>query len=152
MSTIHELSSVATLPLYDMFAVHPTQLIVESNIQTEHRPISTISDSNSPIEFEIHTGIDEYIDLSKSELKLCIRVKLSETNMNKLDVAVTTDNRKKIAPVNYLMHSMFKQIQVSIGQTSITCSSLNYAYVSYIDALINASPAVKKTFTVVVLA
>ena len=40
---------------------------------------------------------------------------------------------------------MFKQIKISIGQTPVTNSSLNYAYVSYIDALLNSSKEVKQT-------
>ena len=94
MSTIHELSSVLALPEFDIFGVPPTQLTVEEDIQTEHRPISVITDSISPIEFEIHTGIDEYINLGKSELYLCIKIKLKKTNMSK-DVAITTDDWKK---------------------------------------------------------
>src|SRR5882757_8106653 len=144
MSTIHSLSSVLALPEFDIFGVPPTQLMVENDVQTEHRPICTITDCKSPVEFEILTGLDEYINLGKSELYLCLQVKLRRTNMAK-DPAITTDDWKKIAPINYLLNTMFKQIKVTIGQTVVTSASLNYAYVSYMDALLNCSKEVKET-------
>src|SRR5882757_10023428 len=144
MSTIHSLSSVLALPEFDIFGVPPTQLMVENDVQTEHRPICTITDCKSPVEFEILTGLDEYINLGKSELYLCLQVKLRKTNMAK-DPAITTDDWKKIAPINYLLNTMFKQVKVTIGQSVVTSASLNYSYVSYIDALLNYSSEVKNT-------
>ena len=144
MSTIHNLSSVLALPEFDIFGVPPTQLTVLSDTQTEHRPISTITNSQSPIEFVIHTGLDEYINLGKSELYLCLQISLSKTNMAK-DQKITTDDWKTICPVNYLMNSFFKQIKVEIGQTPVTSPSVNYAYVAYLDTLLNTPPENKRT-------
>lgn len=144
MSTIHELSSLVALPEFDLFGVPPTQLMVESDVQTEHRPISTISSSESPIQFEVHSAVDEYINLGKSELYLCIRINLSKSNVSK-EAAIKADDWKSIAPINYLMNTMFKHIKLEIGQTSVTSSTLNYAYVSYLDALLNFSHESKRT-------
>jgi hypothetical protein len=49
MNAIHELSSLVALPEFDLFGVPPAQLTVEKDSQTEHRPISTLSSSSSPI-------------------------------------------------------------------------------------------------------
>ena len=144
MSTIHELSSVLALPEFDIFGVPPTQLTVESDLQTEHRPISTITNSLSPIEFEIHTGLDEYVNLGKSEIYLCLQISISKTNMAK-EPLIKIDDWKKICPINYLLNSFFKQIKIEIGQTPVTSSSLNYAYVAYLDSLLNFSPESKRT-------
>lgn len=143
MSTIHELSSLVALPELDLFIVPPTQLMVEHDIQTEHRPISTLS-SGSPIQFEIHSGYDEYINIGKSELYLCVRISLSKTNIA-VDPTIKAADWKTIAPINYLMNSMFKQVKFSIGQSSVTSASLNYAHLAYMDALINKSPEAKRT-------
>ena len=144
MSTIHELSSVLALPEFDIFGVPPTQLTVEADLQTEHRPISTITNSMSPIEFEIHTGFDEYINFGKCELYLCLQIRLSKTNMAK-EPQIKAEDWKKISPINYLMNTFFKQIKVEIGQTPVTSSSLNYAYVAYMDTLLNYTPESKRT-------
>ncbi len=76
VNAIHELSSLVTLPEFDLFDVPPTHLTVEKNIQTLHRSISALSSSSHLIEFEIHTGIDEYIQIRECELYPCTRVSL----------------------------------------------------------------------------
>jgi hypothetical protein len=78
MHPIHELSSLVALSEFDLFGVPPTQLTVERDIQTEHRPISILNNSSPPIEFEIHTGIDEYIQMRECELNLHIRINCEE--------------------------------------------------------------------------
>jgi hypothetical protein len=98
MNAIHELSSLVALPEFDLFGVPPTQLTVEKDIQTEHRPISSLSSSLSPIQFEIHTGIDEYIQMRECELYLCIRVSLAKLGSSP---NITSDDWKKVSPVNY---------------------------------------------------
>jgi hypothetical protein len=144
MATIHELSSLVALPELDLFGVPPTQLMVSGDVQTEHRPISTISNNSSPIDFEIHSAYDEYINLGKSELYMCIRINLKKASTEK-DPDVKLADWKKIAPVNYLMNTMFKNVKVEIGKTNVTTSTLNYAYVSYLDALLNYPYDAKNT-------
>ncbi|XP_054157669.1 uncharacterized protein F54H12.2-like [Oppia nitens] len=144
MSTIHELSSLMTLPEMDVFGVPPTQLMIERDVQTEHRPISTLSNSTNTIEFEVHTGLNEYINLSKSELYLCLKFKLQKSTVSTTP-EVKQEDWKLISPINYLMHSFIKQIDVNIGQTTVTTSSVNYSYVSYIDTLLNSNRDARKT-------
>lgn len=143
MAAIHELSSLTSLPELDIFGVPPTQLMIERDVQTDHRPLTTIK-SDSPIEFEIHTGFNEYINLSKSELYLCLQIELAKVS-TATPPDVTGDDWKKISPVNYLLNSFIKQIDVKIGQSSITSTSINYPYVSYFDALLNTTPEAKNT-------
>jgi len=81
MERVHKLSPALALPEYDLYGVPPTQLIVDRDITTEHRPISVINDSSSPIQFEIHTAVDEYINLSKSEIKISMKISISKANL-----------------------------------------------------------------------
>lgn len=145
MHPIHELSSLVALSEFDLFGVPPTQLTVERDIQTEHRPISTLNNSSSPIEFEIHTGIDEYIQMRECELYFRIRINLAKS-FSASDAKVVADDWKKISPVNYLLHSMIKQVSVKIGQTQVNSSSGNYPYIAYIDALTSLSLEVKRSY------
>jgi hypothetical protein len=69
-------------------------LTVEKDIQTEHRPIATLSHLSWPIQFKIHIGIDEYIQMRESELYLCIRVNLAKANSS-TDPKITANDWKK---------------------------------------------------------
>ncbi len=53
MSTLHEMSNVTPHPDFDLFGVPPTQLTIERDIQSEHRPIST--------RFKIYNTICNYV-------------------------------------------------------------------------------------------
>ncbi|XP_054162179.1 uncharacterized protein F54H12.2-like [Oppia nitens] len=69
MAAIHKLSSVTALSEFDIFGVPPTQNTIEKDILTEHRPASAI-DSKAYIEFNLSTGIDEYLRLDKTIVTL----------------------------------------------------------------------------------
>jgi hypothetical protein len=132
MKTIHELSSVTPHPEYDLFVVPATQLTVEKNIQTEHRPISIVTDSRSVIQFEINSAYDEYIQLRDSLLRIKLKI-----NIKRSDGADVTENDwKKISPVNYLLQSLFSNVQVEIGGKPITMTPHSYPYKSYFNAIL----------------
>ena len=134
---LHELTTTIPLPKMDLFGVPPTQTMIERDIVTEHRPIATI-DPTSFIQFEIQTAIDEYIDLEK--LILYMKVKLQRIPTIKTDSEF--DN---IAPTNYLLHSMIKQVDVFIGDKQITSNSPTYAYKAYFEAFFGFSRDAKKS-------
>ena len=137
-SSLHEMSSTSVpLPKLDLFGVPPTQTIIERDIVTEHRPIATI-DPTSFIQFEIQTAIDEYIDLEK--LILYMKVKLEK--MKSVSTDAEWDN---IAPTNYLLHSMIKQVDIFIGDKQITSNSPTYAYKAYFEAFLGFSRDQKKS-------
>jgi hypothetical protein len=140
MSAIHELSTITPLPELDLFGVPPTQTSVDYDICTEHRPISTLS-PDSLIEFNVHTGYDEYIKLSETELYMKIRVDLKKALTGTPDAA----DWDKVSVVNNLLHSMFKQVDIYIGDKQITLSHQTYAYRAEMETRLGMSPEAKKS-------
>jgi len=143
----HELSSLVALPEYDLWGTPSVQLTVEKDEPQEYRPISSLTNNTSPIQFEIRTGLNQYIQFRECTLYMCLRVNLAKhKNLieNKED-KVTKEDWDKICPVNYLLHSMIKQITVTIGQTQISTSSNFYPYIALIDAMTVYSKETKET-------
>ena len=140
MAVIHPLTSIAPLAEYELFAVPPTQTTVDSDTTTEHRPISTLS-SNAAIKFEIHSGIDEYIRLDETELYMQIRVHL----LRPMKAAITANDWKTVASVNNLLHSLFKQVDLAIGDKQVTISGHTYAYRAEIETRLGASKEAKES-------
>ena len=134
---IHEMSSTVPLPKFDIFGVPPTQGIVEKDIITEHRPITTI-DPSSFVQFEIFTAADEYLDLEKLFLYMKVQVKR--------DANIKDDDWGDIGPVNYAMHAIIKQMDIFIGDKQVTNTSPNYAYKAYIEALFGYPSSAKKSY------
>jgi hypothetical protein len=138
MTAIHELSTVIPLPQYELFSVPATQTTVDRSYSTEYRPINVL-DSRSWIEFVIPTAIDEYVDLAETRFALTLRMDLLKDN-------VATGDWDKIAPVNNLLHSIFEEVDLIIGDKHLTTSLQDYPFLSYFRSLTGYSQSAKKSF------
>jgi hypothetical protein len=138
MTTIHDLSSITPHPDFDLFGVLPTQLTIENDIQSEYRPLSVIS-SSSPIQFEVRSAFDEYIQLRDTLFKIKLKIDIATSDNSAISEAVW----KKIAPINYLMNSLFSYINVEFDNKSIILSPHTYSYKAYFDALLKYSKSAK---------
>lgn len=135
MSFLHAQSCECFKSELDIFALPPTQTSIESGQWVHYKPLSSISD-DSPLEFVVSSGGDEYIDLSHTLLHLTVKVcREDSTNLD--------DTDKKIAPVNNLLHSLFSQVDVYLNQKLISPPNNTYAYKAYIETLLNYGPAAK---------
>ena len=74
----HQLSTLVALPEYDLWGVPSIQLTVEKDEPQEYRPISSLNNSESTIEFVIKTGLNQYIHLRECTLYICIRINLAK--------------------------------------------------------------------------
>jgi hypothetical protein len=141
MNTIHKLSNITPHPDFDLFGVPPTQLTIERDVQSEHRPISVLN-STSIIQFVIHSAIDEYIQLRDTLFKIKLKINLTKKDRTN----VVEDDWKKVAPVNYLLQSMFSYINVEINNKPITMAPHTYAYKAYFDAILGFTKDARTSF------
>jgi hypothetical protein len=56
----------------DLFSVPPTQVNVDSGMFMEYHPISSLTDG-APIEFEVSSSGDDYIDFANSYICTCVQ-------------------------------------------------------------------------------
>ena len=136
MAFIHEGSCECTKSELDLFSAPLTQTSIESGLFVEYRPISSLADG-APIEFEIVSSGDDYIDFANSYLH--IKVKIQRADGTVLDAADT------VGPVNNFLHSLFSQVDVSLNGTLITNSTNTYAYRAYLENLLTYGPAAKES-------
>ena len=138
MNKIHNLSQITTLADFDIFSVPPTQLTIEKNIVTEHRPLSTLTET-STIEFSLGSAIDEYIHLRETMLYMKIRVNLTPAT----GATITAADWKKIQPVNNLLHSLFRTVDLEIEGKSINQAPQTYAYKAYFESMLGFTDEAK---------
>lgn len=136
MAFIHEGSCECTKSELDLFQTPPTQTSVDSGTYVEYHPVSSLSDG-APIEFEVSSSGDDYIDFANSYLY--VKAKITRANGNKLDAA------DPVGPVNNFLHSLFSQVDVSLNGTLITNSTNTYAYRSYLETLLSFGESAKKS-------
>ena len=121
----------------DLFASPPIQTSVDHSVMKDHYPVSGMIHSG-PIDFNIVSSADEYLDLSDSYLHVTAHVSDSGVKGK-----AATDT---FAPANLFIHSLFSQIDVSINGKLVSSSTNTYAYRAYIESLLSYGRAYKKSY------
>lgn len=137
MAFLHPTSSECLLSSLDLFSVKPTQLSIEKTNYTEYRPIASIS-ANQVMDFVIPSS-EEYIDLSQTYFYLKARV------MKSAGTKLTTAESAHVTPMNYWLHSLFSQIDITINDKLVTGTNDGYGFKSYLQALLSYSKEAKDT-------
>lgn len=128
------------LPEFDIFYRPKVQESIDHDFVAEYRPASAL-DSKSFIEFNIHTAVDEYLRLYKTEFYLRLKITIE----NPLKVEVKEDDWKNVSVCNNLLNSMFKQVEFWIGDRLIDPPHQTYPYKTYLEKQLGKSEEVKKT-------
>ena len=136
MALVHPKSCESVLSGLDLFSVPPTQTAVDEGQFVEFHPLASLAPA-APIEFAISGATSEYLDLSNTYLH--VRAKVSLANGNNLPA--DTD----AVPINYWMHSLFSQVDISLNDTLVTPSENTYPYRAYLEATLNYGREAKKT-------
>ena len=134
MAFLHSASTEALRSELDLWALPPTQTVLEDSQWVPYKPIASIDQSNT-IEFCV-TGNEFYID--PSHTLLCVKAKIVKANGSNIAAADNSD----AAPVNYFLHALWSQVDVSINQKVVSQSSQTYSMRAYLEALLGYdSPA-----------
>ena len=136
IALIHENSCECAKSELDLFFVPPTQTSIESGMYVEYHPISSLT-SGAPIEFDVSSSGDDYMDLTNSLLH--VRVKITKSDGSNIAANET------VGPINNFLHSLFSQVDVTLNGTLITSSTNTYAYRAYLETLLSYGPAAKRS-------
>lgn len=125
---LHENSSEALNESLDLFSVPATQVSIE-NTQTT---IVTPDHIGNVIEIKIPSLDGYYLDLASCFMKLVVTIKKSSKT------ALAAGD--KVAFVNNIFDSLFKQVDVFFGTTLINNADNNHAHKAYLYHLLNTTP------------
>lgn len=138
MSFLHKSSLECAKSELDLLHTPETQAMILSGRWVDYHPISVLT-GDGPVEFKVSGSAEEYNDISQTYLYLESKV-LTDSGE-----ALTEDTKKKIAPANLFMHSLFSQVDVLLNDTLVTSSVNTYAYRSMIETLLNYGEDSKNT-------
>lgn len=133
---MHTASSECLRSELDLWVVPPTQTALESTHWIPYKPLTTLDSSNT-VEFSIPGVGHEYID--PAHTLLYIKAKIVKADGSDI---VAGDN-SDATPVNYPLHALWSQVDVSLNQKVISHSSMTYSYRAYIEALLNYDRSAK---------
>jgi hypothetical protein len=103
------------------------QSTVVSEYDRDFLPIAALQD-RSPIEFHIRGSDNQYLDLSKSVLRVDVIIARAD---NSAPAANT------IGPVNALLHALFEKVEVRLGGVNINDPNTLYPYRAFVAELLN---------------
>ncbi|MCP4473332.1 MAG: hypothetical protein GY821_01915 [Gammaproteobacteria bacterium] len=139
MSEILDASSVlGSKSELDLFAVPPTQVVIESGYWVEIFPKNTVT-NDGPYEFEVNSD-PLYLDLSSNMLYMVVRIVKGDGT-----VVAKAGNKHIIAPINLFGKTFFKQCKVWLNSKLAYDSGDTYAYRAYLETLLNYGSDAKTT-------
>ena len=136
MAFVHGQSCECAKSELDVFSVPRTQTSIEYGNYAEYHPLSSITDSG-PIEFDVSSSEQYYLDYSNTQL--LVKAKLTRGN------GVETTDADHVGGVNFFLHSLFQQVDVSLNDVQVSQSSGTYAYRAYIESLLSYGPQAKNS-------
>jgi hypothetical protein len=120
-----------------LFESRPVQTVLEQAKWIDIHPLNNVQSGNSPIEFTISSSSEEYIDLNDTMLNLKCRVVKADGS-----AFIQADNQT-VAPVNNIMHSLFSDVKLTVGNTQVEGGVHLYPYRAYMNNLLLFSKASK---------
>ena len=140
MSLVNEGSPVTAVPELDFYSKTPVQISVQKSYIEEVRPLAPLN-SGGHVEFIINNSMGEYVRLKDTTLYGRFHVELT-----KATGTVTEADWKKLHIVNNFMHSLWSQIDLSVGDTQTSLSLQTYPYRAYIETILGSSPNSRRTY------
>lgn len=123
----------------DIFASPIIQSSILRSEEIAYSPLSSLDNCPSTIEFISYGNGDTYRDLSS--MYILIKGHYVQSNGSKFDNTETTlpENSADKQPclINNGIHSLFKQVSISMNGTPISQADNNYNYRAYIENLLN---------------
>ena len=123
----------------DLFTEPGYDLSILSTTTTEYFPFSTLT-ATSPITFFIQGNDQQYIDFSKTKLKITCKI----VDTSGAALAAETGKTIEYAPVNYLIASAFDHVSVHLNETEITPKTSLYPYQAYLETILSYGTEYKK--------
>ena len=126
-----------------IFVPPPVDNSIQKEYWVEFSPVAILS-SGGVIEFNIPGNSLDYINLSKSKLhlKYIITKENVDPIVDKRDPTSgkPTDDSDQVGPINFPLHSIFRQIDLSFNQKLVSPDvGVNYPYKAIIDLLLQSS-------------
>ena len=139
--TVHIMPSPPLYPCLrnqlDLFAAQPVAIGPVKATYEVLFPTSNISAPSAPIEFVSAASSDNFTKLDETQLEIKASI-LTESGASPSESSVA-------APVNNVLHSLFEQVEVYLGDTRVSSASLNYSYKAYIQTVTNFDAQEKDT-------
>jgi hypothetical protein len=118
-----------------LFFTPPADTSLQSRECITYRPINQVT-IGSALEFNIPGHTSAYLDLKRSVLNLKLQIVKGDGS--------AVDPDEVVGPINLPLHTVFSQVDVSLKQTHLSHTGINYPYKAYIDTILQSNENTQK--------
>ena len=130
----------------DLSSKPPVQSAIIDDYEVSSATKSTL-DGDGPLEFQLISSGDDLLDLSECYLNIEFIIRAADgTVLNYLTAAGDDGNDISCQPINNIIHSMFKRVDLIMNEKLISSSGDNYPYRAYLTNLLSYKDDVKKSW------
>ena len=130
----------------DLTTMPPIQSAIVDDYTIRTGPKST-PDGEGPLEFELISSGDDWLDLSECYLNIQWKIRKGDgTNLTYFETNGDQAAGITCQPVNLALHSMFRQVDLIMNEKLIYSLGENYPYRAYLTTISNYSNPAKKTW------
>lgn len=126
----------------DLFKPRHVQTSILKTEEVPYKPLTSL-ENQTVIEFSCQGHGDTYLDLSSISLRLKVQLINGDGNLH--NYVATTKIGDMPGCVNNILHSLFRQVNVSLNGKTVNSADGNYSYRSYIETLLNYGEDAAKT-------
>ena len=135
MATIGSYLTVQIISKADLFGSIMQQNVIENEFNREYASLATIQQGMA-IEFSVKGANDLYLDLNNSRLHEL--AKITKADGRNIDANTA-------APINMMLHSMFREIGLDLNGRNVGDTSQLYPYRSHLESLLNFCKGIQET-------
>ena len=139
MALLHPSSAPAAVPELNIFSLPPTQTAIDNAYFVDCRPVSQVMGNHAPVEFSFGGEGPDYIDLSRSKLKVKLKIVHQDATSSVLEAAEVA------VPINLALHSLWSQVDVTLGGRLMTKATGMYPFKAFIQTLLNYGKEAKES-------
>lgn len=121
-----------------MFDAKPVQYSIIKTEQVSLQPLASIEGSTVMNFLDVGLG-EDYKNLESIYLVLRVKMNTLGDDGAAISTSITDPKKLLVYPVNNLLHSLFRQITLTLNSRQIGQNTQNYAYRAYIENLLNYS-------------
>lgn len=114
----------------DLFRPRHVQTSILKTEEVSYKPLNSL-ENQTVIEFACQGHGDTYLDVSSINLRIKIQITKNDGTLYK----DADEHQPGIA--NNILHSLFRQVNVSLNGKSVNSSDGNYSYRAYLETLLN---------------
>ena len=121
------------------FTVPPVNVHADNVSWSEIEPTSISTDGTRNVSFTISGNSPRYVDLSKTELK--VKLKIINTGTK---APFVQDAAHSALPIDMFLHTMWKSVDIKINGTLVSSSSTDYMYKAFLENLLSYSESTRR--------